>query len=225
MSGGDLIVFDEFTSVVDRTVAKIASAALAKAIRKRRTTARFVAVTCHYDVLDWLTPDWILDMQTGETQWRCLQRPPIELDIYPCRRAMWRMFAPHHYLTGSISATSQCFIAAYRQQAIAFAGLASIIAHPRWRRIGRLVVLPDYQGVGVGGALLDWTAQYGRARGWRISLLTSHPAMIHRCARSPLWRCTRHGYSNVRLYDFRTSVNRCISRFEFIGAHSQPLAN
>src|SRR6185369_4661225 len=31
-----LVVFDEFTSVVDRTVAKIASAAVAKAIRGRR---------------------------------------------------------------------------------------------------------------------------------------------------------------------------------------------
>ena len=42
------IVFDEYTSVVDRTVAQIGSAALAKTVRQRGQ--QFVAVTCHEDV-------------------------------------------------------------------------------------------------------------------------------------------------------------------------------
>lgn len=53
----DLIVFDEFTSVVDREIAKIASYAISKAVR--RTDKQFIAVTCHYDVIDWLGPDWV----------------------------------------------------------------------------------------------------------------------------------------------------------------------
>jgi ABC-type ATPase with predicted acetyltransferase domain len=52
-----LIVFDEFTSVVDREIAKVSAYAIAKAVR--RTCKRFIAVTCHYDVLDWLEPDWV----------------------------------------------------------------------------------------------------------------------------------------------------------------------
>jgi ABC-type ATPase with predicted acetyltransferase domain len=52
-----LIVFDEFTSVVDREIAKVSAFAIAKAVR--RTNKQFVAVTCHYDVLDWLEPDWV----------------------------------------------------------------------------------------------------------------------------------------------------------------------
>ena len=52
-----LIVFDEFTSVVDREIAKVSAYAIAKAVR--RTSKRFIAVTCHYDVLDWLEPDWV----------------------------------------------------------------------------------------------------------------------------------------------------------------------
>src|SRR5690606_9378955 len=59
---GELVAFDEFTSVVDRTVAKIGSAAVSKSIRKGRIKKKFVAVTCHYDVLEWLEPDWVLDM-------------------------------------------------------------------------------------------------------------------------------------------------------------------
>ncbi|MCH8046389.1 MAG: hypothetical protein IID44_21990, partial [Planctomycetes bacterium] len=60
-----LVVFDEFTSVVDRNVAKIASAAIAKGIRGNKIAARFVAVSCHYDITEWLTPDWVIDMATG----------------------------------------------------------------------------------------------------------------------------------------------------------------
>jgi ABC-type glutathione transport system ATPase component len=53
----DLAVVDEFTSVVDRTVAQIGSAALARTVRRRGQ--QFVAVTCHEDVIDWLQPDWV----------------------------------------------------------------------------------------------------------------------------------------------------------------------
>jgi GNAT superfamily N-acetyltransferase len=59
-----LVVYDEFTSVVDRTVAKVCSAAIAKGIRRGHLPCRFVAVTCHYDVAEWLEPDWVLDMAT-----------------------------------------------------------------------------------------------------------------------------------------------------------------
>lgn len=53
----NLIVFDEFTSVVDREVAQMSSVAIAKGIRK--TSKKFVAVTCHYDIIEWLEPDWV----------------------------------------------------------------------------------------------------------------------------------------------------------------------
>lgn len=58
----DLIVIDEFTSVVDREVAKIASYAISRAVRKTRK--KFIAVTCHYDIIEWLEPDWIFCTDT-----------------------------------------------------------------------------------------------------------------------------------------------------------------
>jgi ABC-type glutathione transport system ATPase component len=54
---GQLIVHDEYTSVVDRTVAQVGSAALARTVRKHGQ--QFVAVTCHEDVEEWLQPDWV----------------------------------------------------------------------------------------------------------------------------------------------------------------------
>lgn len=59
LEDNDMFCFDEFTSVVDRDVAKIGSLAMQKAIRKKNK--RFIAVTCHYDVEEWLMPDWVFD--------------------------------------------------------------------------------------------------------------------------------------------------------------------
>lgn len=59
LSDREIICFDEFTSVVDRQVAKIASHCIAKYVRKHNK--RFIAVSCHYDILDWLEPDWVID--------------------------------------------------------------------------------------------------------------------------------------------------------------------
>ena len=55
----DFVVFDEFTSVVDRQVAQTACIAINKAIKN--TDKKFIAITCHYDVLNHLQPDWVFD--------------------------------------------------------------------------------------------------------------------------------------------------------------------
>lgn len=58
----DLIVFDEFTSVVNREVAKTGSYAIQKAVRK--IWKKFIAVWCHSDIIEWLEPDWVYDTST-----------------------------------------------------------------------------------------------------------------------------------------------------------------
>jgi hypothetical protein len=105
------VVFDEFTSVVDRTVAKIGSAAVARAIRSGRIGKRFVAVTCHYDVLEWLEVDWHVDLADGRLHRRRLRRPEIRLTVEPCERRLWRQFARHHYLSSSLPSASTCYVA------------------------------------------------------------------------------------------------------------------
>ena len=69
-----MFAFDEFTSVVDRNVAKIGSYAMQKAIR--RTNKRFIACTCHYDVEEWLCPDWVFDTNKMEFQKKNLKIDP-----------------------------------------------------------------------------------------------------------------------------------------------------
>lgn len=57
LSGMERFAFDEFTSVVNREVAKTTSFAIQKAIRK--AGKQFIAISCHDDIVEWLQPDWV----------------------------------------------------------------------------------------------------------------------------------------------------------------------
>ena len=54
-----LICFDEFTSVVDREVAKTTSICISNKIKQLKK--QFIAVSCHFDIIDFLKPNWIFN--------------------------------------------------------------------------------------------------------------------------------------------------------------------
>lgn len=188
----EVTVVDEFTSVVDRTVAKIASAAVAKAVR--RADRRFVAVSCHYDVEDWLQPDWVYQPHVDAFTWRSvLPRPRIALDVERVHHSAWRLFGPHHYLSATLNKSAACFVGTWDDHPTVFCGVLPF-PHPKYRRayrISRLVTLPDFQGVGLGNAFADYIAGVYRAAGRDLFLTTGHPAQIHSLARSPHWAMGR----------------------------------
>jgi ABC-type ATPase with predicted acetyltransferase domain len=64
LSGQQAVMMDEFTSVLDRQVAQVGAGAFAKAWR-RKPDRKIILVTCHYDVLDWIQPDWWIDVAEG----------------------------------------------------------------------------------------------------------------------------------------------------------------
>jgi ABC-type ATPase involved in cell division len=224
------VVFDEFTSVVDRDAAKVSSAAIAKALR-RRGSPRLVALSCHFDIIEWLDPDWVYNVATGEFTWRCLQgRPPIELRIHEATPAAWRLFGGHHYLTADINRGSRCFVATWNGSPVAFTSYLPFV-HAKVRgkkREHRTVVLPDYQGVGIGNAVSEWLGGYLRSLGWGFLSTTSHPAMIHHRHRSPLWRVRRIGHASpvgktaTRIRD--SSCSRVTAGCEYVGPPVEPLA-
>jgi ABC-type Mn2+/Zn2+ transport system ATPase subunit len=205
---GELVAFDEFTSVVDRTVAKIGSAAIAKSIRKSQIAKKFVAVTCHYDVLDWLEPDWVLDMATQQLARGCLhprgclhRRPTIELEVAPVHRGAWQLFRRHHYLNHELHTTAKCFVAFWPQEngnsePVAFSSWMTRMTRGRREldmREHRTVVLPDFQGVGIGNRVSELCASIFCGAGGRAFSTTSHPGMIHYRHASPKWRTHRFG--------------------------------
>ena len=225
-----IVVFDEFTSVVDRTVARIGSAAVAKAIHSGRLQKRFVAVTCHYDVVPWLEPDWVLDMATGKLARGRLRRPEIRLDIRRVKSDLWPVFKRHHYLSGELHPSATCYVGFVDGSPATFTAVLYFPhpTRPGWRE-HRMVCLPDFQGVGLGAAMSEYVASLYRATGKPYFSTTSHPALIrHRC-RSPLWRVTRKPAMSISPHKNNLaktgSIGRMTAGFEYVGpSRSGPLA-
>lgn len=219
--GMPIVAFDEFTSVVDRNVAQVGSAAVAKALRSGWLQCRFVAITCHYDVAEWLEPDWVVDMATGSCQRRRLRRPAIRLELFRCHRRAWELFARHHYLNGALSPTARCYLATWRDQAVAFCATIPLIGRRGHWRITRVVTLPDFQGIGIGMRLAEAVAEVHRAEGQRVNITASHPAVLAHCTRSPRWRMVRvlkTGSQSARrfIHNYRGSAGRAVASFEYI---------
>lgn len=211
-----LAVVDEFTSVVDRTVAQIGSCALSKAIRRGKR--KFIAVSCHDDIVDWLQPDWILEPHAGRFAWRLLrQRPDITLDIRRVNHSLWPIFAAHHYLTADINHSATCFAAFYNGRPVAFDSWLPFVGalkdERKARRGHRTVCLPDFQGVGIGRALVETCASMWAGLGYRVFSRTAHPAEMASRKRSPNWEVTSYGFTAADTGKMSSlSKSRCTTR-------------
>ncbi len=218
-----LVVFDEYTSVVDRNVARACSAAIAKGIRCGAIPCRFVAVTCHYDVAEWLEADWVLDMATGVLQRRRLRRPEIVVEIHRCGLAPWKLFARHHYLSGGLAVGARCYLATWEGEPVTFCATLPVITKKNHRRFTRIVTLPDYQGMGIGMRVVAAVASLHRAEGLRINVTSSHPALIRHCRRTADWKTVnvkKLGSSprgSARFPKYRSSAGRSVVSFEYVG--------
>jgi ABC-type transport system involved in cytochrome c biogenesis ATPase subunit len=214
------IVVDEFTSVVDRTVAKVGAAAVATHVRRGDPDRQLVVASCHEDVTDWLQPDWVYETGGGSFSWRHLQRrPQIRLTVYRSTAEAWRWFAHHHYLSDRLSPSAFVLVGCVEGQPAALSAAVPQIGHVGIRRESRVVVLPDFQGVGLGNRLSELHGGLWRAAGYRFRAVASHPAVVAHRARSPLWRMDRAPSVKPR-HQGRAligSERRLTASFEYIG--------
>ena len=56
-----IALIDEFSSVVNRDVAKSMSYALQRYVRQKKL--KVVICSCHFDIIEWLTPDYIFNLE------------------------------------------------------------------------------------------------------------------------------------------------------------------
>lgn len=216
-----LFVIDEFTSVVDRTVAKIGSHAVSKSVRK--SNGQMIAVSCHYDIADWLEPDWILDLKTRKFRKVRLRRPKIKIEIYRSSRNIWEVFKHHHYLSGHIHRSARCYVGLIQNDPVVFCAVLPSEGHKGRRRIHRLVVLPDYQGVGVGKAMMNLIGTYYQNEGLKLSITSSHPSVINGLKVSPLWKCRQYDKTGSRKQSNNPTKKygrpmTALATFDFIGS-------
>lgn len=223
---GDTAVMDEFTSVVDRQVAQIGSAAIAKTVRARNQ--KFVAVSCHYDVLEWLQPDWVFEPHTGKFEWRLLRRKPeISLTVRRVHHSAWEIFRPYHYLNHTFNKSARLFVAFLNGEPVAMQAVI-VSPHPKVKNLyrgHRAVCLPDYQGVGIGNALIDYIGSAYRALGNRILSTTASPALIKSRSKNPNWKLLQKPHLAPKMGKtttlvsggWETATNRLTTTWEYIG--------
>jgi GNAT superfamily N-acetyltransferase/ABC-type ATPase involved in cell division len=185
-------IVDEFTSVIDRPVAMSCANAVNR-YAKQYGLKNVVFASCHYDIIDWLQPDWVYDTLTQKLSYRgSARRQQIDLEIFPCGVESWSIFSKHHYLTDDINKSAKHWLCTWGSNVV---GFASAIAYPSGTvknayRGHRTVVLPDYQGLGIGVRLSDAVAEIHKQQGFRYFSKTAHPRMGEYRNNSPLWKPT-----------------------------------
>lgn len=197
---GEIIFVDEFTSVVDRDVAKAMSNALQKYIRKH--DKKIILATCHYDIFEWLLPDWIYDLNKGGALERgdCLRRPQIELQVYRTTCDTWERFKKYHYMTAELNKSATCFVFTWNNKMVAFVG---VLPFPSGTvksavRGHRTVVLPDFQGLGIGSKCTDFIAAIYKNNDYNYYTKTVNPALGKYREKSCRWEATPR---NLKIMD------------------------
>lgn len=189
------VVVDEFTSVVDRQIAKIGALAFQKAWR--RTGGKAVLLSCHYDIIEWVEPDWLYDTATGQFARGDLpRRPRIELEIWETDWRYWPLFEPHHYLKMPRMVAARCYVGVADGIPIVHLAVGTKnVGRGVEARACRMVVMPEWQGAGVGMRFLNAVCEMqmkgeGRLRGRRVTTIfhTSHPGLCAALRRDPKWR-------------------------------------
>ena len=127
-------------------------------------------------------------------------------------------------MSDNLHPAAQCFIAELWEKPVGFIAVISY-PHPRVKnllKIHRLVVLPDYQGIGIGKSLLNFVAELYFKKKKRVMITTSHPAVNHFLNKDKRWILIRQsrvkGNAMMRESLFkRLSRERITCTWEFKG--------
>lgn len=163
-----IILIDEWTSVVDRTVAKAMSHCLQKFARKNNK--QIILLSCHYDVLEWLIPDWLIDCNEQKFNLKqnenffFTKREQLQFDIKEIGRESWRYFSKYHYLSERLPGGSIHLYGLFiGDKQIGFQCFANYTPDAKGKKriyhSNRTVIHPDYQGLGLGIKLINETSR------------------------------------------------------------------
>ena len=115
------------------------------------------------------------------------------------------MFRSYHYLNVSLGAGVRCYTAVYQNRPVAFIAIIHTKMKTNYFLVSRLVVLPDYQGIGVGKCLLTFIADlYTSQTHVQFYLVTSNPQLIR--GNLNHWKIKRVGHGSHGKGD--TRINR-----------------
>ena len=187
------VIVDEFTSVIDRQIAKIGAMAFGKGWRRNKGK-KIVLLSCHYDVVEWLQPDWVYDTGTATFKKKSEvgSRPVINLEIRKVDQSYWKSFKAHYYLDLPMPPAAEYFIGTVDGELVCHLAVCPLFTAHAYRAT-RLVVMPEWQGAGVGTKFLEWICEYHKEGNGRTNkkfptlFHTSHPQLISYLKNSSKW--------------------------------------
>jgi hypothetical protein len=193
------VIIDEWTSVVDRASAKIMSHCVSKFAKK--TGKQIILLSCHYDVVEWIDPDWIVDCNLQKFIDRRLLRTEerkrteqLQFEIRECTRLEWKRFSKYHYLSDDLPKGRRYFFGLYHGvNQIGFLCFANYTpVKPGTVPIfhsNRLVIHPDFCGLGVGIKFVNFCSDYLKQKyGYRIMAKFSSVSMYRARIKDNKWR-------------------------------------
>jgi len=166
----------------------------------------------------------VFDVNLQRFEWRERRRfPQIIINIEKTDRKTWDLFRKYHYLDHNLSNSAQCYLATWEDKPVGFCSVIHF-PHPSSRilkREHRTVVLPDFQGIGIGNRLSEFVAKIYVNLGYRFISTTSAPSMIKYRSNSKNWRCHRFGRvampkTGIQSKDKSISIKRITGGFEYI---------
>lgn len=221
---GEMVLIDEYTSVVNRDVAKSMSYSLQKYIR--RNNKKIILASCHYDIMEWLMPDWTCSPEKGGAlergDWLRQGRPNIELQVSRVESNTWDIFKKHHYLTESVNKGCKFFLFEWNNIPVGIVALTSLPSGTvkNAYRLSRTVVLPDFQGLGIGSKISEFVSAITNGR---VYTKTVNPALGEYRNKSDKWRPTSKNGKKLRgqskdkqenVWTTKTRVSYC---YEYVG--------
>ena len=186
-------IIDEFTSVVDRNTAKSLSINLRKYFNRNQLEGALYIASCHRDIIEYLQPDYIYDTDVNAfLTTEHLRRPQIKAQIKASTVEDWVYFKKYHYLDSNMAKSVHCYTAYVEEQPVAFLSIIHGTGRdiPTYWRESRLVVIPEFQGLGIGKSLSNAIAEEYISRDLRYFSKTAHPALGEYRNTSELWRAT-----------------------------------
>lgn len=135
-------------------------------------------------------------------------------EIKKCERGEWSKFKRYHYLSGDLSSSAMCFGFYDKDDII---GFCAVLHQPHGKiknlkRCSRLVILPDYQGIGLGTKFLTQIADYYNSMHYEFSIVTSAKNMILALKNSKQWKMIRYSVSrcssNKNAIDYKRKTLR-----------------
>ena len=210
------VIYDEFTSVVDRQVAQIGSSAIQKFIRKNNK--QFIAVSCHYDIEEWLEPDWVYDVNKKEFYWGSLRRPEIKVNIRKAKSSEWNLFKEFHYLSSKHNNSAHCYIAEINNTIVGWCSVLPYVGkRQKLKLIHRVVIMPDYQGIGLGVKFLTEISNIYKENNYDIRIISSNPSIFFGLKNNKDWLLVRKPSRAGGKLAIGGSNNRLTASFEYVG--------